>query len=154
VSKKKKDMWPGMSRKQFDGIVKYIEGIAGKLGLSEWTISLGHEPSEGDDSMAECLATNGRLKATITVASDFNTFTLEDKRRTLIHELLHCHQQKGIELFTADESEIEAHMGRLAWGIMYDAINLAQETMVDTLSVVISRMIDDTSVLKYLERKS
>jgi hypothetical protein len=144
-------MWPRMSRKQFDGIVKYIEGIAGKLGLSEWTISLGHEPSEGDDSMAECLATNGRLKATITVASDFNTFTLEDKRRTLIHELLHCHQQKAIEILRCDDSEVEAHLGRLAWGLLQDALTKDQEIFVDNLSIVIARMIDDSSVTKYLE---
>lgn len=147
----KPDVWPGMTKRQHKGIGRYLRDVADMIGLREWTLELSYEPAPGEDSLADCASTGGRLKARVRVCSDFNDLPLEVKRLTLIHELVHCHQQKGVEVFF-ENVWVHKSIGLSAYNQLASALDKDQEIMTDNIAVVLGRLLDDSHLLKYLER--
>lgn len=83
-----------------DKLGVYIRDMADLCGLRDWHLILeGHVPdrdNEDDDTShpaAQIEVTYGRRLACIRVASDWATWTPEELRQTVIHELIHCHQE-------------------------------------------------------------
>lgn len=150
-SKKVSVIWDGMTRKQHRNIAKYLRRMSATMGLQAWKIYLSDEHT-AEDGNEEALATvtilPGRHHATIRVAKDFMTFPIEDKRCALIHELLHCHQQRL--LLWADDTLKEV-LGLAAYEIFNAAYRDNFEHMVDDLAVVIGRLVDDRSSLHLLK---
>lgn len=121
------------------------------MGLTHWKIKLMDEHTAEDgneDALATIGIIPGRHQAELRLAKDFLTFPLEDKRIAIIHELLHCHQQKL--LLWADDTLKEV-LGLVAYEIFNAAYRDNFEHMVDDLAVVIARLVDDSSCLHLLK---
>jgi hypothetical protein len=137
-------VWDGMSRKQHKNLAQYIQRMAATLGLREWKIKLmdEHTAEDGDsDALATISSVPGRHYAEIRVAKDFNSFSYQDKKTALIHELVHCHQQRL--LLWADDTLREV-LGTVGYEIFNAAYRDNYEHMVDDLAVVFARVIDDS----------
>lgn len=150
-SKRSVIVWDGMTKKQHANISKYIGKMAATLGLTHWSIRLSDEHTAEDgneDALATCTTFPGRHVAVIRLAKDFNAFSYKEKKQALIHELLHCHQQRL--LLWADDTLKEA-LGLVSYEILLAAYRDNFEHMVDDLSVVFARLIDDSSAKHLLK---
>jgi hypothetical protein len=148
-----KTVWDGMSKKRHKQISQYIGKMIATLGLSHWNIKLADEFCEEDgnpDALATCQILPGRHYAVIRLAKDFNEHPYEEKKQAIIHELVHCHQQRL--LLWADDTLREA-LGTVAYEIFWAAYRDNFEHMVDDLSVVFARLIDDSSAKHLLGEK-
>lgn len=153
MSKRKpsvRKVWPGMSVKQHCGIGRYLGAMAFELGLTEWQVELELEPCE-DSCNAQISVTDKALTAVVAVNKSFNELPILEKRQTLIHELLHCHQVRACETIHGSGAPLSTQLGSAAFEQFEYAFDKDQEIMVDNLATVIVRMIDDSSVVKYLE---
>lgn len=143
--------WPGMTNRQHKRLGRYVRELANVLGLYEWSLLLGDEPAD-DDALTSVVVTDGQNRAVISVCKDFNTLELREKRRALIHELVHCHEQKAMETVTSDTSPLPDLLGLAAWEVFVHSISKDHEIMVDNLAIVIASMVDDSAFIKYLEK--
>jgi hypothetical protein len=156
MSKKKKDkslVWDGMTKKQHGNISQYVGKMAATLGLVHWKLKLADEFCEEDgnpDALATLQVMPGRHYGLIRLSKDFNTFPYDEKKQALIHELVHCHQQRL--LLWADDTLREA-LGSVAHEILWAAYRDNFEHMVDDLSVVLARLVDDSSCAHLLKGK-
>lgn len=144
-SKSKRVVWDGMTRRQHRNITSYIARMAATMGLQHWQLKLctefcGEDGSE--DALATLTVVPGRHVGSIRLAKDFNSFPYKEKKQAIIHELLHCHQQRL--LLWADDTLRDA-LGSVSYEILLAAYRDNFEHMVDDLSVVMSRLIDDDS---------
>jgi len=137
-------VWDGMTRKQHNRIAKYIQRMAATLGLREWKLKLMDEftAEDGDENALMTIAIlPGRHVGQIRLAKDFNSFPYEDKKQAIIHELVHCYQQKL--LLWADDTLREV-LGTVGYEIFNAAYRDNFEHMVDDLAVVFARVVDDS----------
>ena len=137
-------VWDGMSRKQHNKIARYIQSMAATLGLREWNLKLMDEftAEDGDENALMTIQiVPGRHMGQIRLAKDFNSFPYKDKKQAIIHELVHCHQQKL--LLWADDTLREV-LGTVGYEIFNAAYRDNFEHMVDDLAVVFARVIDDS----------
>lgn len=144
MSKKKAVVWDGMSRKQHRKIAQYIQRMAATLGLREWNLKLMDEftaEDGNDDALMTIAIVPGRHMGQIRLAKDFNTFSYEERKQAIIHELVHCHQQRL--LLWADDTLREV-LGAVGYEMFNAAYRDNFEHMVDDLAVVFSRVIDDS----------
>lgn len=98
-----------------DELGKYIRRLADLMGLRDWRLTLSHEPPDDQDAAAQCNVTHGSKRAVIRVASDWPSWTQEDARHYMTHELLHC------------------HMAPTTWAV-FNAKHVVSEGMMDMLS--------------------
>lgn len=150
---KKSIVWDGMSQKQHRNISQYIGKMAATVGLSHWKLKLSDEfcaEDGNEDALATLTVLPGRHVGSIRLAKDFNAFSYKDKKQAIIHELLHCHQQRL--LLWADDTLREA-LGTVPYELLMAAYRDNFEHMVDDLSVVLSRLIDDSSAKSLLTGK-
>lgn len=158
MTKKKKKtrdslVWDGMTKKQHDNIGAYIAKMASTLGLLHWKLKLSDEFCEEDgneDALATLSVLPGRHYGVIRIAKDFNKYDHSEKKQAIIHELVHCHQQRL--LLWADDTLKEA-LGLVPYEIFWAAYRDNFEHMVDDLSVVFADLIDDSSVKHLLKGK-
>lgn len=151
--KRERLIWDGMTKKQHANIAKYTANMAATLGLREWKLRLSEEFCEEDgneDALATLTVLPGRHYGVVRLAKDFNTFPYEEKKQALVHELVHCHQQRL--LLWADDTLREV-LGTIAFEIFWAAYRDNFEHMVDDLSVVLSRLVDDSSCAHLLKGK-
>jgi hypothetical protein len=148
-----KTVWDGMTEKQFRRIVKYLGYLRNDLGLQDWCLVLSREfcsESGNEDAAATITFVPDSQRGTIRLAKDFMAFSLRDRRRFLIHELLHCHQDPMTIVAYDILPEL---LGLPAWTVYESQLKSACELMVDNLSYVVGNILDDSSYIKYLEPK-
>lgn len=136
-------VWDGMTRKQHSGIADYMKRMAITLGLTHWHLTLSEEFTAEDgheEALATCTVLPGRHVAEFRLAKDFNSFKRKEKKQAIIHELLHCHQQRL--LLWADDTLKEA-LGVMVYEMFMAGYRDNFEHMVDDLAVVLARLIDD-----------
>lgn len=79
-----------MKKKDRRELERYIRAMANEMELRDWTLTLADEPCESQND-ATCTPTFGQKIATIRVCKDFRSLDAERQRKTVVHELLHCH---------------------------------------------------------------
>lgn len=155
MSKRKRasdQLWPGMTERQHKRLGKYVRELANVLGLYDWTLILANVPAD-EDALAQVDVTDGQHRAVLSVCGEWNTMDVGEKRRALVHELIHCHEQKAMESVMGEEAPMATLLGAAAWSVLEFTLHKDTEIMVDNLAIVIARMVDDSAFVKYLEDK-
>jgi hypothetical protein len=67
----------------------YLNTLVACMHMEQWEITIESEPCN-DGHMAEIQCTDGRCRARIGLNRDFDTYTPDEQRATLVHELLHA----------------------------------------------------------------
>lgn len=114
----------------------YVRHIANQLGLRDWTITLMHDFAD-DDCMAQVHCIHARKVANIRFATDFHTYTPEQVRHTVVHELTHCHTTHMDKLIEAQSGPL----GLQAYEQLCNAWNLAHEYAVDGIADALSMLL-------------
>jgi hypothetical protein len=68
----------------------YIRGLADQLSLQDWEVVLKRDWAD-EDANASSGVSRTKNRIWIEIAEDFGDFSLEQQRRSLVHELLHAH---------------------------------------------------------------
>ena len=68
----------------------YLKQLQDELKLSHWNIKLDKEAVH-PESLAEIQIAPGQNTATISLHDEWKTWTPNELRSTLVHELIHCH---------------------------------------------------------------
>ena len=104
----------------------YLDEHKGSLGLQEWRISVSKDPAP-DDSFAATEALEQSQTATIWLGTKFWSSTLEERRLTLIHELLHLDTWRCANMV----DRLEEQLGKVAWAIFEPLWTDEWERLVD-----------------------
>jgi hypothetical protein len=113
----------------------YLESLTAALDLVDWHVEIDWDAVADDDADAQVLLTDGRRAATVQLGRTFAHLGADDQRRVLLHELLHLHTHL---LSAAVHKGAETRKGSGAYLAVFD---LLEETMVDTLAVVLGRLV-------------
>lgn len=146
------ERWPGMPVADHDRIGSYIRTLADKIGLSEWTFELSHEPlgtDEDTDTYAHIVCTEAQCRAVITLGRGFLDEPLRQKRHTLIHELLHCHHAHATDVMRLTLPKL---LGQPTYDALWEPFRQQFELMTDNLAFVLARLTDDSDDLHKLCR--
>jgi hypothetical protein len=82
-------------------LTRYIRWVANEMELRDWTLTLADEACEPKYD-ATCQPAHGQKLATISVCKEFRSQDPERQRRSVVHELLHCHWHAAWEMVDAD----------------------------------------------------
>jgi hypothetical protein len=104
----------------------YLDEHKGSLGLQEWRISVSKDLAP-DDSFAATEALEQSQTATIWLGTKFWSSTLEERRLTLIHELLHLDTWRCANMV----DRLEEQLGKVAWAIFEPLWTDEWERLVD-----------------------
>lgn len=146
-SKKKDDVWPGMPRKAHTALSCYIDRVANSIGLTQWELTLAETPTE-DTNMAHINCTFGRHCAVISVCEDWMNQSIEERRHTVMHELVHCFLDKPTSFV---ENDLGALLGKPAHTVLVEAYKMEVEFATDELAKALVHFSDDSEVVHYLE---
>ena len=72
-------------------LTAYIRKMADLVGLKDWTITFDAESWTEGDNNATCVIHYAQRLAKVAICSDFDEYTRDEQRQTLVHELIHCH---------------------------------------------------------------
>lgn len=117
----------------------YIRGIADQLDLRDWDIRLSRESCD-DDAGATVQVWYGQKRATLRLNLDLyrqsHPEAIEDQRRQIVHELLHCHSE-----YLEENRRVAAEMAdRTEREKLQDAFDKrAIEVLIDGLATPIAR---------------
>lgn len=111
----------------------YLHTLQDALGLSHWIIDLDDGWPDNKDLDREytpacCTMTDSYFRAVIYLSQD--TYTPEDLRHYLTHELMHCHLR---DLVAAARDATE-WLSRIAGAVMFQRIQHEMEQAVDAIA--------------------
>jgi hypothetical protein len=114
-------------------ILDYTRRLAGLFGLGHWRIDFDLEPAP-DDSLAAIRVIGGQQRAVLQIGKTYAGLSREDKRSTILHELVH------IYLWPCGEAVEHAHphLGTAAAAVLDAAHDLAIERATDAISVAVA----------------
>ena len=93
----------------------YLRQLANMIALKDWRIEIREEPPEHREADASIRLIYGRKFAIIAMSESFLNLSPEDQRKSLIHELIHCHVEQMWE-FALERmpSDMESSFKRIA----------------------------------------
>lgn len=130
------DVWPGMPRPAHRHLTRYIAARQHDLRLDHWVIVLEDEPCEVSSNAKTWIA-SWQHRARIMLSPDFHGFTREQKRTTLIHELLHL-PLHGTLLVLDSETEARKIIGSNLADVLQDQTLMALEHGIDDIAEAIA----------------
>lgn len=68
----------------------YAQDLASMMGLTDWTITVKTDSPSDDDNMAEIDCIYGQRVGRINLNDEWDGYTPEVQRDTLVHELVHA----------------------------------------------------------------
>mgnify|MGYP003555055428 CR=1 FL=1 len=142
-------VWEGFTERQHYCVGQYISHMAEALGLGNWHLILATEPCDNEDAMAQVLTTEGRHVAKIRLNKEWMSYSLDDKRHTVVHELLHLYFDPLTEALRLMLPH--SGVGFALSGMINEAVRQAEELSVDDLAYVFVRYANDEGVRHYLE---
>lgn len=74
-----------------DALGEYVREMADLMGLRDWMMGIADDPPDNDDANAQVDVPYGRWWASIKFNPSWPERDPEDLRRTVAHELVHCH---------------------------------------------------------------
>lgn len=105
------------------------------LGLDNWLIYVEYDKDMEPGTFAEVLPTEGRLCATMTVGPDWKASSEQQRRMTILHELLHCcHHRLTEQTRVVAAAAIES---QTLYDTLWAGVRNEAEFMVDQLSVAL-----------------
>lgn len=130
------------TQEQVDAVGQFVRYLEEQLDLQQWKIVLQHEPANIDSPQAGAAIKPiyGRNTASLFLAHDFFTYSIEDMEHYLIHEMCHLLSTHVDDVI---ENGPETIMGKAAFTIFHQSYLMASERMTDHLAVVIKRLIAD-----------
>lgn len=122
---------PGLTKREFKELVKYMSHCSTQMGLKDWDLELLYTLPEHEDSGAEIEIIYAQKRGAISVAKHFRDLPLERQRQIICHEFVHCHFD-GIDMLL--RGQFRADVG----SAYHHAFNLgykpAQEIAVDGIA--------------------
>lgn len=115
----------------------YIRDTADRMNLRDWTIVFADDPC--DDHLAgnsNCV--NGQRHIEISVAKTFRDHNAKEQRETIVHELVHAHQDMCWKMVQTDLAE---PLGKIAYYIFCDAYRRSMEYCTDALAKTIAEQM-------------
>ncbi len=104
------------------------------MDLRDWRILLADEPCEEEGHIAEMAVVVGRRIGHLSVSKEWGSFSAEDRRTAIVHELLHVYvDQTKVALCFAQET-----MPKAAYAVLYQAHQAAIEFAVDGIALVLA----------------
>jgi len=113
----------------------YIADLLGRLGLSNWQITLvDEEPRNADFSAQAYLENVNYLTAKIAVASSFLSESAEQVRETSVHELVHVHLAGMYRVLAS----LQQPVGFLVWNTTVEWWERENEQATEAVARVIA----------------
>lgn len=76
----------------FSDLAAYTRELADLVGLRDWTVNLEIRDVESEEEFSgKQFVPWGAQRVDITLSPKWDTWSAEDLRVTLVHELVHCH---------------------------------------------------------------
>ena len=114
----------------YDELGAYLRDIADRVGLKDWYFNIVHEPPD-DQNHAACVEVYyGRKVADIRFRNEWATWTPEELRETVLHELLHCH----INPLRFHLNNIQNAVGQMVYEPLYQGVTDYIEYAVDGIA--------------------
>jgi hypothetical protein len=130
--------WPEIDAAEWDYAGRYLRWIATThLKLADWRVWLMTDPAPDDGCIATILPTEGRKRAQVWLERDWQPRGAEDKRHSLVHELLHLHHRDQTDLIRKGLHE-SGYLPQSAYDLLWEGFRLATEVMVDEMADVIA----------------
>lgn len=131
-------VWSGMPLKVFNRAMVHIRETANLLGLYDWQLTLSHVAADDDDAGAMVRVIPRRRWATIHLASDFATFTDEQKHHYIVHELLHLHTNPMMQTIRDSMPDL---LSLNTWTLFENVTTDHEERIVDNLATVLAPLL-------------
>lgn len=120
-------------RKTLKRAEAYLRVLQPLMGLAHWTIEIALDPPE-NNAWGDVTRLSHAQDAAIRLCEDFGDLTSEQRRETMVHELLHCHLRDLIGTPAMVKQEISLPL----WAALGDRMNHAEECIVDALARIIA----------------
>jgi hypothetical protein len=124
-----------VNARDFTRYGRYIRRVADQMMLQAWTFTLMHDPPERDDALAVVEPWDGRKAARIWLCVDFDTFTPEVQRHTIVHEMLHMHMTGASDVMRLDTCD---HLSQAVYDTLMSAFKRQVEYAVDGIADSVS----------------
>jgi hypothetical protein len=140
-----------MSRAAFDALGDYVRDVADRMGLRDWHFDLMAVPLADDDEALACITcTYGRKRARISVCHDWNTLKPEDRRKAIVHELVHPHFDSALDLVNRQIGNL---VGNAAGEVFRASHTERMEFGVDAMADVIAPLMPPYPAEKRRKRR-
>lgn len=130
------------TQEQIKAVSDFVTYLLEQLDMQQWEISLQHYPAniESANAQGSIKAIYGRNKASLFLAHDFFTHSIEDIEHCLIHEVCHLLSTHVDDVI---DNGPETLMGKSAFTMFYQSYNMASERMTDHLATIIRSLLDN-----------
>ena len=118
-----------------DELVRYVRVVADVFGLRDWEIVVSDEFTDDDDTLADTATTYGQRVARLRFNEHWQSWTPEELRSTVVHELLHVHTESISEVLG---DIVGATMDEKAAAATTAAVSYQLERAVDQIAVAIA----------------
>lgn len=136
-------VWQDMSRYDFLRYCAFTRWTADQLGLRDWIIQINWEPADKDSTFKDCYArvsVVGDIKtATIWLSKDFHFIEEPEKRRAIVHELIHVHLD-GLSHIGGEA--IADATGKVFQSLLEEEMHRAIEMTTESLAQSFARLLD------------
>jgi len=126
-----------MTDKQHTDLSTYVRTLADMLGLKDAVVEISRDEPEREDCAANVRGVPGRKFWSVSFGPRFWEMTADDKRETIVHELLHCHMDPALDHVRTDlyENRIVGHQ---QYVLIYDAMLRTFEVGIDGIAHAIA----------------
>ena len=126
---------PHLTTEQANAIQAYVNQIRDLMGLHRWDIYVAVQRAP-KGARASVLPVEGRAVAAVRFAKDWLTYSPEDMRSDIVHELIHVVHRDQTDLIR--KAATEAIEEQAAYDVLWEGFRLATEVMVDHLTTIIA----------------
>ena len=119
------------------GLQAWVDAVQPRLALSHWRITISRHQAK-DDAYASSFIRNHADISVIALSRECRSWTAEELRQNLTHELLHPHFQR----VTAMAAHlIETELGKRTEAVIEAAVREVEEQSIDRLATAIARFL-------------
>ncbi len=118
-------------------IEPYVRQLADQMGLRDWEIVLKDDVPDSETAHASIWCWYAQRHAELRVAKNWAEFTPELFRKTMVHEVLHCHTRMLFEVI----ENIQTLLGDPVYQVTSRHHRDAEEVMVDDIAVAWARLL-------------
>lgn len=122
-----------MTTEEREAISAYIREVADQLGMKDWRVELSDDRPDEASSSAQVVIAYGMKRAKIRIGENWDTDSPDERRNTIVHELVHCH----IDAIEKAFMSVRQTMGRDAYEVARDSVRDAVEWATDAIATAI-----------------
>ena len=117
---------------------EWIRRAANTIGLTDWAIEYVWDEELPEHVLARVSIPRARQAARIRLGSEFRVSKPEEKRATLIHELMHCHFEPMSEYVS---ETLPMAIGKPSFHVFETAYDLLAERAIDAIAVAFAEKL-------------